>query len=144
MSDIDSRIQRAAAELTGNESLLSMLETDAADAMLAWGINMSTAIVGGTNEMDDPAAEKWLMPRLKAVRSSMKAIGYWAVGKYSEGESRVQLRDTLLEQFRIMLGDDAILPAADELDALLSQVDDAENTPHQLVQKIIELIENIN
>ena len=144
MADIKSRIQRAISELTGNEALLGMLETDAASEMLDWGIKMSTSIVNQTDGLDDPAADLSLLPRLKALRGSMRSIGNWAAGKYVEADDRIQLRDKLLEQFKTILGDNAPLPATEALDELINQVDDHSNTPHQLVLKMIRLIENKN
>ena len=142
MADIGSRIERAIAELTGNEALLGMLETDAATEMLDWGIKLSTYIVNQAGEMDDLAAEISLLPRLKAVRKSMRSIGNWAVGKYVEPEDRLQLRDKLLDQFRTILGESAPLPSVDDMDGLLNQVDDSSNTPHQLIVKMIQLLGN--
>jgi len=144
MVDIDSRIQRAIENLTGNEALLEMLETDAASTMLDWAVKLSKSVVNETGGLDDLAAELSLMPRLKAIRSSMRSIGNWAVGKYVEHEDRIALRDKLLERFGTILGGDASLPAAEEMDELLNQVDDTSNTPHQLVLKMIELMGNNN
>lgn len=142
MTDIGSRIQRVIGELTGNEALLEMLDEDAASEMLNWGIRLSTSIVEQTDGLDDMIADIKLLPRLKAVRGSMRSIGNWAAGKYVEPQSRIQLRDKLLEQFRTIFGDDGQLPSAEALDELLNQVDDKNNTPHQLVHKLIQLIAN--
>jgi len=142
MADIGSRIERAIVELTGNEALLGMLETDAATEMLDWGIKLSTYIVNQAGEMDDLAAEISLLPRLKAVRKSMRSIGNWAAGKYVEPEDRLQLRDKLLDQFRTILGESAPLPSVDDMDDLLNQVDDSSNTHHQLIVKMIQLMGN--
>ncbi|HKJ38925.1 MAG TPA: hypothetical protein VJ972_09130 [Anaerolineales bacterium] len=142
MADIGSRIERAIVELTGNEALLGMLETDAATEMLDWGIKLSTYIVNQAGEMDDLAAEISLLPRLKAVRKSMRSIGNWAVGKYVEPEDRLQLRDKLLDQFGTILGESAPLPSVDDMDDLLNQVDDSSNTHHQLIVKMIQLMGN--
>lgn len=142
MTDIGSRIQRAIGELTDNEALLGMLDEAAASEMLNWGIRLSTSIVEQTDGLDDLLADIKLLPRLKAVRGSMRSIGNWAAGKYVEPQSRIQLRDKLLEQFRTILGDEAQLPSAGALDELLNQVDDKSNTPHQLVLKLIQMIAN--
>jgi hypothetical protein len=144
MVDIGSRIQRAISELTGNEALLGMLETDAATEMLDWGIKLSKAIVNETDGLDDFIADLSLMPRLKAVRQSMRSIGNWAAGKYVKPEDRLQLRDKLLDQFRTIRGESAPLPSAEDMDGLLNQVDDSSNTPHQLIVKMIQLMGNKN
>jgi len=140
MADIGARIQRVIDEMTGNEALLEMLETDAAIEMLNWGKEMATSLVKRTEALDDITADLAILPRLKAVRQSMRAVGNWAAGKYADPASRTQLRDKLLEHFRAIYGDDAILPSLDEMNALLNQVDDQQNTPHQLILKLLKLL----
>jgi hypothetical protein len=110
--------------------------------MLDWGMKMSTYVVRQTDGLDDMMAEEALMPRLKAVRSSMRSIGNWAAGEYVETEDRLSLRDKLLENFRTILGENAELPTVEVLDNLLNQVDDNSNTQHQLVGKMIQLFAN--
>ena len=139
MADLGSRIQRAVAELTGNEALLGMLVTDAATEMLDWGVKMSTSIVNETEGLDDFLADASLLPRLKAIRSSLRSIGNWAVGEYVKPEDRIDLRDKLLDRFRTIFGENAQLPTSEALDDLIHQVDDTTNTPHQLVLKMIQL-----
>ena len=144
MDGIDSRIQKIVDEIVGNEALLDILDTDAATEMLNWGIASATSLVQGTDGLDDTAADLALEPRLKAVRGSMRSIGNWAAGKYADPESRVPLRDKLLEHFRAILGESAQLPPAEQMDALLNQVDDPDNTPHQLVLKLKQIFEDLN
>jgi len=144
MADIGSRTQRAISELTGNEALLGMLQEEAASAMLDWGIEISTSIVNETDGLDDLMADETLLPKLKAVRNSMRSIGNWAAGKYVEPESRVQLRDKLLEQFKIISGGHTFLPSPETLDDVLNQFDDNSNTQHQLVGKMLQLITDQN
>ena len=107
MVDINSRVQRVIEEILGNEALLEMLETDAAAEMLNWGTAMATSLVKKTNDLDDLAANLAIMPRLKAVRQSMRSIGNWAVGKYIDPQDRVELRDKMLERFRVIFGENA-------------------------------------
>lgn len=144
MDGIESRIKKFVDEIVGNEALLDMLDTDAATEMLQWGIATATSLVKTTDGLDDITAELALSPRLKAVRQSMRSIGNWAAGKYADPESRAGLRDKLLEQFRVILGESAQLPSVDQMDGLLNQVDDQANTPHQLVLKLKQLIEDLN
>lgn len=144
MVDFEARIKHAISELTGNEALLGMLETDAASEMLEWGISMSKAIVNDINEADDFIADLSIVPRLKAVRRSMRSIGNWAAGKYVEHEDRLRLRDKLLEHFGEIFGEDKQLPGAQAMDDLINQVDDNSNTPHQLILKMIQLVVNDN
>ncbi len=144
MADINSRIQKFVGEITGNEALLEMLDTDAATEMLNWGIATVASLVKGTGDLDDIAADLTLLPRLKAVRQSMRSIGNWAAGKYADPESRAQLRDKLLEQFRMIRGESAHIPSAEQMDALLGQVDDTNNTPHQLILNLKQIFDGLN
>jgi hypothetical protein len=141
MTDFDTRIERVIEEMTGNESLLEMLDTEAATEMLNWGIATSKSIVTKTQHLDDFAADLAILPRLKAVRQSMRSIGNWAAGKYADAASRVQLRDKLLQNFKVIFGEDSNLPSAEKMDAVLNQVDDKTNTPNQLILKLKQLLE---
>jgi len=141
MVDINSRVQHVIEEMMVNEALLEMLETDAAAEMLNWGIATATSLVKKTNDLDDFAANFAILPRLKAVRQSMRSIGNWAAGKYTDPASRVELRDKLLERLRVIFGEDAGLPSVRQFDELLNQVDDKNNTPYQLILKIKQLLD---
>lgn len=141
MANFGARIERIVEEMTGNESLLEMLDTEAATEMLNWGIATAKSIVTKTQELDDFAADFAILPRLKAIRQSMRFVGNWAAGNYTDAESRMQLRDKLLENFKVIFGENSPLPSADKLDAVLNQVDDKTNTPNQLVLKFKEMLE---
>lgn len=141
MVEIGSRVQRVIEEITGNEALLDMLDTDAATEMLDWGIEMATSLVKSTQGVDEAAAEQELQPCLKAVRQTMRSVGNWAAGKYADPASRVQLRDNLLGYFEVIFGRDARLPSPEKVDELLNEVDDTNHTPHQLILKLKQLIE---
>jgi hypothetical protein len=144
MTDFGTRIERVIEEMTGNESLLEMLDTEAATEMLNWGIAAAKSIVSKTQDLDDFTADLAILPRLKAVRQSMRSIGNWAAGKYTDAASRVQLRDKLLENFKVIFGEDSQLPSAEKLDAVLNQVDDNSNTPNQLILKLKKSLEEAN
>ncbi len=141
MTDFRERLQKIVEEISGNEALFEMLETDAATEMLNWGTAMATLLANRTADMDSIAADLAIMPRLKAVRQSLRSIGNWAAGKYADPESRVQLREKLLEHFRMIFGDDANLPTPQAMDAVLNEVDNTSNTPQQLVLKMKQLLE---
>jgi hypothetical protein len=98
-------------------------------------------LIRETGELDDFAAELALLPRLKALRQSMRSIGNWAAGKYSDPQDRVQLRDRLLEQFRTILGERRELPTAKQLDEVLRQAEEKRQTPHQLISSLRDLLE---
>ena len=141
MPEMNTRLQRIIEEMSGNEALLEMLETDAAKEMLNWGIATARSIVSRAGELDDFAVDLAILPRLKAIRQSMRSIGNWAAGKYADPASRIQLRDKLLKHFRTIFGEEKQSPTAEKMDEVLNQVDDKTKTPHQLVLKLKQLIE---
>ena len=104
MTDLNTRIQNAKKEITGNEALLDMLDAEAGTEMLNWGISMAASIAKRTAALDDAAAEAILASGLKAVRGLMRSVGNWAAGKYADPASRVPLRDKLLEQLKLIIG----------------------------------------
>jgi len=140
MTDVEARTQKAIKEISSNEALLEMLDTESATEMLEWGKEMVNLITQGSQDMDDASAELVLEPRLKAVRRTMRLVGNWASGKYTEPEQRIKLREDLLVHLKTMRGEDAELPSNEELDAVLNDVDDKENSPHQLILKFKELL----
>lgn len=141
MVDQESRIQQAIEEISGNESLLEMLETEAATEMLDWGKAMVTMLVKQTADLDDHEAELALDSRLRMVRQFMRSVGNWAAGKYTDPEDRKQLRDRLLGQYKVIQGKEGKLPSPEQLDATLSQVDDPDNTPQQLLLNLRGLLD---
>lgn len=141
MTNFGTRIERVIEEMTGNESLLEMLDTEAATEMLHWGIATAKSIVSKTHDLDDFAADLAILPRLKAIRQSMRSIGNWAAGNYADATSRIQLRDKLLQNFRVIFGEDSHLPSAEKLDAVLDQVDNKTKTPNQLISNLKQLLE---
>ena len=141
MTNVGTRMERVAEELTENESLLQMLDTEAATEMLNWGIATAKSIVRETQDLDDFAADRAILPRLKAVRQSMRLIGNWAAGKYTDAASRIQLRDKLLQNLRVIFGEVSHLPSAEKMDAVLNQVDDKTNTPNQLILNLKQFLE---
>lgn len=141
MADFNARMERVIEELSGNEALLGMLETDAAKEMLNWGIATAKSLISRTQELDDFTAELAILPRLKAVRQSMRAVGNWAAGKYTDPAERVKLRNKLLRHFRTIFGEERELPPPEKMDEVLNQVDNKDKTPHELILKLRQLLE---
>jgi hypothetical protein len=141
MANLNARMERVIEEMTGNEALLQMLDTDAATEMLNWGIATAKSMISRTMELDDFAADLAILPRLKAIRQSMRSIGNWAAGKYTDPGSRIQLRDKLLQHFRTIFGEKRELPSAKQLDEVLSRADDKSYTSHQLILKLRDVFE---
>ena len=141
MTDLSARMERVIEEMTGNEALLEMLDTEAASEMLNWGIATAKSMINRAMELDDFAADLAILPRLKAIRQSMRSIGNWAAGKYTDPESRIELREKLLGQFRTIFGERRELPSARQMDEVLKQVDNKSHTPKQLILKLQDLLE---
>jgi len=140
MVDIEERIQRAVEEIAGNEALLEMLDTDAAEEMLDWGKAQAAFIIRKTIGMDDLEAEQATLPRLKALRQTIRAVGNWAAGKYADQTTRLQLREKLLENFRVIFGDESDPPTADQMDELINKADDKSNSMYDLILDWKELM----
>ena len=142
MIDLNTRIQNAKKEITGNEALLDMLEAEAGTEMLNWGISMAASIAERTAVLDDATAEEALAAGLKAVRGTMRSMGNWAAGKYADPASRTPLKEKLLEQLKLILDEGKKLPSSPDLDALLNLVDEAKLSQLELIVKFIELVES--
>lgn len=141
MFEFGARLRQAIEELTGNESLLQMLDTDPARELLEWGVQLATSVVRSTQELARTDPEEALQARLKAVRRIMRTVGNWAAGQYADPASREQLKDALLENFRTILGDDARLPSGEQVAATLNEVDQADKSPRQLILRLKQLFE---
>jgi hypothetical protein len=68
-----ARRQRVAEALRGNPRLTEGLPDDAAEALMALGLEMARKVVDDTADLDDAAAEDILQPRVRAVRRFMMA-----------------------------------------------------------------------
>lgn len=141
MADSNTLMERVIEELSGNEALLQMLDTNAASEMLNWGIATARSVIRRTEDRDGFDLELTILPRLKALRQSMRSIGNWAVGKYENAEDRIDLRNRLLGHFRTIFGNRRELPTARQMDDLLQQADDRHLTPHQLILRLQDLLE---
>ncbi len=139
MVDLEARLQKAVEEITGNESLLEMLDEEAATEMLAWGKSTVTSLVKQTEGLDDVAAEEQLDPRLKAVRQFMRSAGNWAAGKYTDPADRLQLREKLLGYAKVIYQDESGLPSVEKMDAILNQMNAQPNTQKQSILNLKEL-----
>ena len=141
MTDTTARAEQAVKEFTGNEALFDMLDTEAAAEMLEWGIAAVSATVARTAALDDQAAEAINAPRLKLIRQSLRSIGNWAAGQYADPMDRLQLREKLLENLRIIYGDETPMPSSEEMDRFLNRADDESYTPRQLILGLRALLE---
>jgi len=140
MTNLDARIERAKKEISGNESLLEMLEEKAAVEAFEWGQLLAASIAKETDGMDDVSADEMTAPRLKALRQALRSIGNWAMGKYADPVDRASLKEKLLGQFQLILGDRSKRLSAGELNEVIDAVDMQAVAPHQLILKMKELI----
>lgn len=140
MTDIATRIENAKKVITGNESLLDMLDADGATELLNWGMDLAGQIAQSTEGMDDSSAELDLETRLKVLRQFMRAVGNWAAGKYADAESRARFKEKLMEQLETMRGANGTTPSAGELDDLLNQASRGNAGSQQLIVKLKELL----
>ena len=69
----------------------------------------------------------------------MRAVGNWVAGNMWIRPAAFRSRK-LLEYMGQIVGDGTRLPSADALDALLAEVDNKQNTPHQLIMKMKEML----
>lgn len=141
MTDVDPRADPIIKEITGNEALFDMLDTEAASEMLNWGKFAAHSLVNRTSELDDLSANQVLEPGTKAIRQAMRSIGNWAAGRYTDPASRIELRDKLLNHLKAIFGEE-MLPSADAMDAVLNQVDDQQTTQQQLILDFRKLLED--
>lgn len=140
MTDVDSRAAPVIKEITGNEALFDMLDTEAANEMLNWGKFAARSLVRRTIELDDLSANVVLEPGMRAIRQAMRSIGNWAAGKYTDPASRIELRDKLLEYLKMIFGEEMPLPSAEAMDAVLNEVDDQPGSQQQLIIRLRELL----
>jgi hypothetical protein len=141
MAELRNRIERVIEDMTGNEALLQMLDTDAARELLNWGIATAKSILPQMTNPGDFAEDVASLPRLKAIRQAMRSIGNWAAGKYADPQSRTELREKLLNHFRTIFGERRELPSAGQMDDLLKQVEGKSRTPQQLILELRDLLE---
>lgn len=134
MTNLIPRLNKVIGGISGNESLLEMLDAEAATELLNWGIAAATALVQKTAGLDDAAADLVLEPQLKAIRQAMRSAGNWAAGKYADPAARAALRDKLNEYFKVIHGESPKLSLFNRVDMVLNQVDDKNKTPLQLIQ----------
>lgn len=120
MEILEKRLHRVIANLNGNEALAASLDDDAASELLSWGETSARRIVEQTDGMDDDAAEEHMVPKLRALRLMMRAIGRWVGEAQSlDHESHLALWNRVGEQAKVLFGESFSLPSMDETLALL-------------------------
>jgi len=109
-----TRQKRVADALRGNDRLTAGLSGAAADTLMAWGLELSRAVVDDTAGLDDAAAEDVLQPRVRAVRRLMMAAAAATAADQAEPTE-------WLAQAAMALGDHFAPPDAAQQAALAAQ-----------------------
>lgn len=140
MTDLNARIEKAKKDMSGIESLYEMLEGDAAADMFNWGQELAASIASDTDGLEDAAAEEALASRLKALRKTLRSIGNWAAGKYTDPSDRDSLKGNLLENLQAVLGEKSKHLTPGELNEVIDLVDKEGQAAHRLIQRLKEVI----
>jgi len=115
MSELDERFRRVMGSMLGNESLAASLDEDAAGELFSWGKMAAKRIVDQTDGLDDETAEEHMVPRLRALRLMMRAVGRWVGEAQSlDAESRLALWNRVGEQARVLFDESFTLPSMEE------------------------------
>lgn len=135
MIDLEQRLRRAFSALAGNEALSGTLDETAASEMLKWGEAIAESFVRQTGEMEDEAAEEFLSPYLRALRTLMRAVGGWL--EEQDPATRQQWWARVEQTGKKLYGEQFTLPA---METALAQLP-ADATGQQVVTFIKNLIE---
>ena len=145
MDNYANRLSRAAESLLENEALTADLDTEAANALLAWGQDCVERIVHDTVGFDDAEAEEAIAPRLKALRRLMRQVNSWVADQQAAGANLIQPPwPKMLEQATIIYGQGYRLPEAAQLETFLTQHTTLLNNPRQLIVNLRHHIEGFN
>ena len=98
--------------MAGNEALSDLPDEGAAAEMLAWAEELAKYFVLQTGEMADEAAEEFLSPYLRALRTLMRAVSHWAME--TDPATRLQWWARIEESAKTLYGEQFTLPAMDE------------------------------
>jgi len=133
MVDIVERLRKTFSALAGNEALSSLADENAAADVLKWAEEISGDFVRETGEMEDAAADEFLHPYLRALRTLMRSIGRWL--EEQDPAVRVEWWARMEQAGKTLYGDTFSLPAMEE--ALVQIPSDANP------QQVIAFVKNI-
>ena len=119
--NLEPRTQRVLDGLMGDESLMADLQTEAAQALLDWGMACARAIVRDTAEIDgEEAAEEAMYPRLRALRKMMRQINFLLSRRAGLGVvKRAQAIREILAQAEVVYGAAFVPPGLGQRISLL-------------------------
>ena len=133
MFDIQERLRKIFSALAGNEALSSVADENAAADLLKWGEEIAEAFVRETGEMEEAAADEFLSPYMRALRTLMRSVGRWL--DEQDPTVRVQWWGRMEQVGKTLYGDAFTLPPMEEA---LTQLPTDANP-----QQVIAFIKNI-
>ena len=117
MVKIEQRLRRTFSALAANEALSEARDEDAAAELLKWAEELAEYFVRQTGEMEDAAAEEFLSPYLRALRTMIRAVSGWAAE--SDQAIRAEWWARIEESGKTLYGEPFTLPSMEEVIAQL-------------------------
>jgi len=107
MSNIKTRIDKAAESILENEKLTADLVDDAAQVLLDWGISCAKQIAQDTLGLDDIKTEEAMYQPMRATRRLMRTVNKWASRHAILGvEGHAEMLAKIISQAGIIYGND--------------------------------------
>ena len=140
--EVKARIRRAAESILENESLTADLDDETAQVLLDWGVAWAESIAGSTTGLAEVEAEAMMDARLRAVRKLLRLAQNWLANRPEDPAEQMAQLQNIIDQAAVILGDDIVLPDADQLAAWLEQQLNSTDNPAELARYIRQLIES--
>ena len=137
MIDIEKRLRHTFSALAGNEALSDAGDEEAAAELLRWAEELAEDYVRQTSEMEDAAAQEFLAPYVRALRTLMRSVSGWAAE--SDQAVRSEWWARIEQSGRTIYGEQFALPAMEEVVAQLPSGADAGQSVIFLKKLIEEL-----
>lgn len=136
MIDMEKRLRHTFSSLAGNEALSDAPDENAAAEILKWSEELARYFVLQTGEMEDAAAEEFLAPYVRALRTMMRAVSGWS----AEPDPAIRLEwwDRIEQSGKTLYGEQFALPAMEEVVTELP----SEGSMQQIVEFLRKVIEN--
>ena len=136
MIDMEKRLRHTFSSLAGNEALSDAPDENAAAEILKWSEELARYFVLQTGEMEDAAAEEFLAPYVRALRTMMRAVSGWS----AEPDPAIRLEwwDRIEQSGKTLYGEQFALPAMEEVVTELP----SESSMQQILEFLRKVIEN--
>jgi hypothetical protein len=143
MDEITQRADRAAESILENESLTADLDDAAAQALLDWGVTCVRMIARETTGLDEVAAERAMLPRLRATRRLMRQVNLWVIrGQDMDSQGRSDLLDRMVGRAAVIYDQDFTPPSERQRDVFLRRYLEFAQDPVLVVANLRQLVEN--